>query len=326
MTILWAGGEDTDFPTNTFPLNASAGNFRSGYARTAIQASTGSAGVYAKGVPFSGGAVTSAWITGRVSSTAFSSGRPLFGLGLSGTDKALLVGIGSAANKVGIYRIDGATATAIATETSSSLQNSQINRIDMQVINYGASATVNVYVAGVLALTFTGNVATTGMTNFDSVFLGNPTAGTYYYSEFIVADEDTRTMNLVTLAPNAAGDANAWTGTYADVDETTISDADALYTDTVGQDAQIALSNLPAGYWACKAVKLAARCSKSSGAVAGSVGLGIKSGGTINSETPAAQATAWATRERLLLVNPVTGVAFTQTELDALQLNFRSAA
>jgi hypothetical protein len=131
-------------------------------------------------------------------------------------------------------------------------------------------------------------------------------------------------MRLKTLAPSAAGDANDWTGTYEDVDETSIYDSDKIYSATDNTDFQCNLTGMPSGTWSVKAVKVAVRCVDSSGSTG--IQLGIKSGGTVDVGDTQTASGYWQTKERLMTVNPVTGVAFTPAEIEALQINLRAKA
>jgi hypothetical protein len=215
--------------------------------------------------------------------------------------------------------------TQIATEAGHTYTSNVLHKVDLQVSSYGASATVNVYLNGVLTITFTGNAASFGVTNLDQAAIFTPIVITgMYVSEVIVSSSSTLTQSLVTLAPNAAGTTSGWAGAYTDVNEITIDDSAAVSTNTPGLNEQFNLIDLPAGSWTIRAVKVAARAEVEGAATATTVALGINSGGTVNAGAAQALTTAWATYERLMLVNPITGVAFTTAEINALQSNLRS--
>lgn len=199
----------------------------------------------------------------------------------------------------------------------------------MYVASYGASATVTVYVGGVLVITYSGDVTVPGMTDFDCTIFGlgdgsavNPDA----VSEIVVADEDTRLFSLVAMAPNGAGGTDAWTGAYTDCNPITINDANAVYTNTVGQDEEFNLTDLPSGTFTIRAVKISARASKSAGATATKLKLGY--GTNSSTDVGAAQSltTAWACYERLDQQNPVTSNDWQQSEMNPLQVLMESAS
>lgn len=325
MTILWCGGEDIDFPNGSMPtVTTTAGRFLANYARCAL--GLGESLQMAKSTVFPGGAITSGWMAGNIMTTAVAqTTKGLLGFGLGGTSKGLFVGIGATSSSLSLLKFDESTWTILATAPGTPIATSILYRLDIQIISYGAAATVNVYLDGAFMLTYTGDVTVSGVTELDSVFLYNfsPAYDTYF-SGFIVADEDTRTFELVTYAPSAAGDANAWTGAYTTVDETTLDDSDVVYTNTPDLDVQYNLTATPAGTFAVKQVKVAARAAITAGASAATLELGVKTGGTINVDAGHALTTAWETQERYMATNPVTAGAWTTAELDALQINLQS--
>ena len=129
------------------------------------------------GNQFNGGALTSAWLSARIYGNGVSAGgtttMAMIGFGLYGTNNALVVGpvSGAVNTKMALFTIAAGTVTQIATESGNSFTQGSLLKVDMQVVNYGASATVNVYVNGVSVITFSGNVAVSGMTNFDHVYM-----------------------------------------------------------------------------------------------------------------------------------------------------------
>lgn len=322
MAILHAIGEDLDFPTlATATVVTTAGRFRSGYARCAIQPTLSTAAV--KSSVFPGGGVTSCWIAAQVFHNSITTARMVLGLGKLGTDAALYVATSSSSTtKLALYKSNGTTDTSLATESGSSFGASALHRIDMHVTSHGATASVDVYLNASLVITGTFDTTVTGLSDFDSVFLRAPASNV---SEIIVADEDTRSFSLATLAPNGVGAVNAWTGTWADVDETTTNDADLLTTNTVALDSTLTLTDPPSGSFSVKAVRISARAQKASGATAGSVALGVVTNGSTDAGGDQALTTAWAAYERVMATNPVTSAAWSLTELTPLQINLRSA-
>lgn len=280
MAILWCGGEEIDFRAGVAtPLTtATATNRRAAYSRVAMGAS-GTTSEICKGTPFPGGAVTSCWLSMQVVPSTYVNYRGV-GLGRSGSNSGLFLGAASSSStKATLWKFDGTTWTQLAQESGGTLGNT-IRRLDMQVIGYGAAGTVNVYIDGTLLFTYSGDLSVSGITNLDSVYLVGASqagGGPWYVSEVIVANEDTRLMSLYTLAPTGAGEANAWNGSYASIDEATTDDTDVVFTDTAERDAQFALSDLPAGTFMVKAAKVVARAAKGATGI-GSLALGQKVG------------------------------------------------
>jgi len=325
MAILWCGGEDIDFPNGAVPtVDLGITHFRTAYARCGLLAVQPTV---VKGTIFPGGAITSCWLSCRMFTSWAGANSRSFGLGVSGSNKGLFVGPGTAASTICLSTFDGTTRVVLASELGTSM-SATVHKIDIQLVNWGASATIRVYVDGALLITFTGNsVGATGIASFDSVFIPQPnTLNATFVSEVIVADEDTRDFSLSTLAPSAAGTTDDWTGAFTDVNEVTINDVTVVTTDTPGLDEQFNLTNLTAGSFQVRNVKIVARSANTVGSAVNTVALGVNVGGTVDPGAPQAVTTAFVPLERFMSQNPVTAANWTQTEADALQVNLRSGA
>ncbi len=328
MSILWAGGEDIDFPNGgSLTTVTTAGQFRAGYARLGLTPPTGN--VLCKSVPFVGGAVSSAWLSAQINYTPdrFSAVfRVMIGFGQSGTSNCVMLGTDSSNPlKMALNTFNGTTTTQIASESGTQWQTG-LQKIAIQVFS-GGSPGINVYNNGSLVFTYSGLALST----FDSVFImfgtSGPLTGTFAISEIIVANEDTRSLNLCTIFPNGNGTTDNWTGTYTTVNETTISDASPNYVNATAQDQQYTGNSLPAGAWSIKALKMAARLAVSAGPVtAAKVDLGYNLSSTIGfGGSPLILTNSYTTYEQLDSVNPVTSAAWTQTQVNALQFDLRSS-
>ena len=94
---------------------------------------------------FPGGPVTSCWVTWRAYWASIAS-KQNFGLCASATNSAgLYIGNNANASQCTLYTYNGTTMTQIAVETGASIGNTGAgtlpHKMDMQIINYGASAT-----------------------------------------------------------------------------------------------------------------------------------------------------------------------------------------
>lgn len=320
-TILWAGGEDVDFPNGG--VCRIGGGVRAGYARHSI--ATCNAALLPVSLPFSGGAVTSVWMSAYIWG-ADNVSHKYVGLTRSGTTSSLFVGTSaSGMTKVALWKFDGTTWTELAAESTGTLVYDGSAKWDMQVIGYGASATVNIYINGSLTprVTYTGNVLAGSATNLDSVILkgsGNWSS----VSEIIVADSDTRKLSLVTLAPNAAGDANQWAGTYSNINVEANTDATTISDTTSGDIFRCNVSDLPSTSVQVLAVKVAARMTQTAPGIA-SAALGVKTNASVSVPSAAALPGVWGTIETFYLTNPITSGAWTPADVNALQINIQSA-
>jgi hypothetical protein len=252
------------------------------------------------------------------------------GLGNSGNNALLCLACSSAsANKIALGTFDGTTFVQLAVESGSSLPASTLLKIDMQLVNYGASATVNVYVSGVNVISFSGDVTVLSNTNLDqAVIPGFSTNFSPLVSEIIVSTDDTRSFpGLVTLALTGAGTTDSWSGVFSTINQTTLSDASPNFTNTTAQDQQFNITDLPSGTFVINAVKIEGRMAVSATPTATQVKLGYNSGGTVAFGTGATKTltTAYTTYEQLDATNPVTAAAWAQSDMNALQLDMRSA-
>ena len=329
MSVLWCGGEDIDFPTGgAVVVDTTASRFRSGYAKCSIHG----ANVYLQSKAFPAGAVTSCWLSFRAYFNT-TPGVNSLAAGLVNTStpsSGLWVGVSSSStSKLGLFTYNGTTKTQLAAEAGNSINGSTVQRIDMQLVSYGATANVYVYIDGTLVISVTStDVTIGGLTNLNAVGVQGLQGATTFIgmSEFIVADEDLRGFpGLVTLALTGDGTTTDWTGVYSTINGTTISDANPNYTDTNDLLQEFDVTNLPAGSFAIRAVKIAMRAAKATGTPT-QIALGYNEGGTVTVEGDIALTTAYATYEQLDLVNPRTAAAWDQSIMNALQLTAKSRA
>jgi len=257
VTYLFAG-EDIDFPNGHAPSTiTTAGFYDSTYSRCAVYAPVAYLTMRnIVSVPFNGGEVTSFWFS-CYSRWATSTGiqnaymfvgivdANLRGLWIGGTD--------GAREKVTLYKTaDDSTFTVLATEVTSSFSFDTLHRIDVHVVNYGANATVDVYIDTDHKFTYTGDITNAGQTGFDRIASKGDQASNFsdhvtYISQVMVRSVDTRPAHLFTRHIIEEGDTSQWTGAYTDIDEAVINDNDRIFTNTDGADSQYTLRALPAG-------------------------------------------------------------------------------
>lgn len=328
MAFLWVGAEDIDFPNGAVPaVNTTAGNFRSGWGRCALQG-PGSATTFVKSTAFPGGQITSAWLRcyGYISfnnTVCFMAG-----LGMSGTNSAVGFGFSSTGDYA-LMKISNGTLTTLATSTTA--LTGGLARYDLQLISYGTSGTLNLYVNGALTLSYTGDLTVTGAIGLDSVFFAGTQFGNLFYSEFIVSDTSTLScQGLVTYAPNGNGTSQQWSNpAYTNFNPTTIDDANATYTNTTGQDEQATLNGTPSGSFQIDAVKVIARALATAGASSSQLKLGFSN--TNNSVVAEGSAlslgTGFAPVEQYFATDPTSagGTGAWGASLAGYQLELRSA-
>lgn len=329
--VLWCGGEDIDFPNGSAVTNVNSG-FRSNYARTSLENQTTTASyVSSRSMPFAGGSVTGCWLHFYATTRTLTTSVLFAGLGLSTASNAnsgLFVGTGaSTATKLTLYKYDGTTLTALATESGTTLANATSFSFDIQVISFGASATVNVYLNSNLLIAYSGSTAITGMAAIDSVMIGSDsgTAGALV-SEFIVTDTvDTRATSLVTMAPNGPGANNQWdSGTYANINPVTINDSSVISVNSTGKIFEATLNGLPAGTFTVSAVRIVARAQVQAGAVPTGLQIGTYEAGTAYPDSGRSLTNAFVPYDRLMLTDPATSAAWVTSALGTLQIDLQS--
>lgn len=151
-----------------------------------------------------------------------------------------------------------------------------------------------------------------------------------YYSQLIVADEDTRGMKVATLFPNGAGALSDWTGTFADVDETAITDSDYISTNAASTGELFTMSDLSTTAQTGYDVKAVVQSGRASKGLTGPQNLQyyMYSNGTVNpSPNIAGLTNNFATLPQYIwATDPSTGSAWTVANVNNLQAGFKSIA
>lgn len=338
---IWLAGEDHSFQHGGVPVVlTTAGMYRGGgFARCSL--APHSTGNPVKGNQFPGGAVTSAWLHFLVwpgapwGLYAANVSEMIGGVGQFSSLKALVIGCvggnyGGVANQLSLFSYDGSTLTVLATESGTSLTDSVLNQFDIQVINYGATATVNVYVnaATTTAISFTGDVTVSGMTAFDCVCCGTPHAygdGVFGFSEFMVDTRDTRAMILFNQYGIAAGDTDGFSGVYSDCNPVTINDSNAVYTATAAENEQFELNAMPSGTFGVLACQLAARASITVGSPIETLKLGWHAYSLVSVDAGHTLITAWNCYDSLSQLSPFSGLPWTPGDIGVVQEEMQSA-
>lgn len=332
MSILFAGGEDLDFPNGTaVPIQTAAGNYRAGFARCCI-GGVDSSGTLIKSVGFLGGAVTSAWLSWR--GNLYNVDNSQMGVGFGNLASGNWVGVGTNNGARAVFAKSSAGGfTLLGTMFSQFLfpSGTTPSKFDLQMINYGVSATMNFYINGALVGTFVGDVTVTGTAGLDSVFIGHQNRfQTNWCSEIIVSTESTLAwQGLVTHAPSGNGAVQAWSNpAYTNFNPITINDANSTFSNTAAQDEQASLIAAPAGNWQTKVVRVAARALATTGATASQLKLGLSNAaGTTVGVGPAHSPTVGYTcQDEYFTTDPVTGAAWAAGAMPSTySLDLRSA-
>ena len=274
-------------------------------------------------------AVSALWLTARFYISALSSGTGTnyFICLFDGVNRRLFLTT-STGGAGGFWRLSkrdtAGTVTVLATSSVGFVQTA-LQKLDMYV-NYAVGGNVKVYLDGTLIIDYAGDVTTNGATTLSSLGLAHPIAvgtGTQftYWSEIIAASEDTRAMGLVTLPPAANGNTFNWTGSYADLDEITLNDADIATSASAGQLAQttIASSGIT-GTPAIRAVCVSARAQKG-GTGPQNAKMNVRTGGMDHLGSTLSLPVAMARAAYVFETNPGTSGPWAYTDITAVGFN-----
>ena len=321
MTIYFAGGEDHDFsPIGSVLVNtADTTARRAANARCSLIVANAVAGTDGWQGLFST-TVVDFWFTARVLVSVVFSTQDLL-VFLDGSTRRLIVRT-DASGRVVIVKRD-ATPTSTVLATSTLMLSATLHKIDVRV-NYDATGSVDVYVDGLLWVSYSGDVTTNSATDLSGFVLGsssNNGSAVVYWSEIICADIDTRHMSLVTLPPAANGNTFAWTNTYASVDEVTINDADLCASDTANQVMQTTVTSSGiTGTPAVRGVCVSARAMKGASGPS-QIQMGVRTGGSDYFSSTLALDTSFGRVAAVWETNPNTAVPWVYTDLTAVGFN-----
>ena len=325
MSILWCGGEHDSILTNC-QFSTSPSFYDATYSRGAFTITTNSF----LNSPVLASPKTSLWMHFFIYFSTYSqsgSYYPIFGFRDSLTSAWIGVGIGSLPRGFRFLSWDGASTfnTLFDSDTNLMVGGIRTATIDIQVSNYGSNGTINLFQNNLLLGSYTGDLTENGAVSLDQIsFLS--LSSSYFYgniSQMILADEDTRGMSLKTLAPNAAGDQNQWTGSYADVDDISLNDDDYIYTDAAAQNIQLGLTGMPTGTEKLvRQVKVTSRIAQPTGGLG--IKQGVKTNGAIHLGSEITPSVGFEHYSEIFNQNPETTSDWTASDINALQIALQS--
>lgn len=326
MSYYFVGGEDHDFSRIGFVSvnTATTAARRTANARCSLQVGTGAGNAATDGWQAAlTTTATSFWFTARLYFASLSSQLTTQDLlpFLDGTTRRLIL-CSDASSHFRLSKQNAAGTRTVLATSSLAFTTSVLYKIDVQIISYGAAATVNVYVDSVLWITYTGDITTDSSTSLSGFALGNCALnGSHYWSEIICTSDDTRGLSLVTLPPAANGNAFAWSNTYASLDEVTLDDAD-LSTSAAANDIleTTVTSSGITGTPAIRAVCVSARAQKG-GTGPQNIQAMVRTGGNDYVSGTIALPPAFNRVANIWETNPATSGAWAYTDLTAAGFN-----
>lgn len=327
MAFYFAGGEDSEFIKNgnASMLSVVTGTtFKRSQARCSLQNYLTAGGIqnttwWSAALA---SAITNLWLTCRFGSNATSvAGYFIFGLSKAGIRRIGVVGSG-VSGKMSIGKVTvGNVFTILATESGTFAANT-LYKLDLQIINFGATGTINLYRDGTLICTFTGDLTTDSITNLDGIILGtNDVLVTANFSEIICTDADTRSLGLITMDPAANGNTYNWTNSFASVNETVLDDATLIVGAANNDTAQFtAVTSRVGTVNTIAGVVISGRFQKGSGVQ--QLNFGVRTGGVDYWSLDQVLQTTLINGQYVFEQNPATASDWTQAQITAAGFNF----
>jgi hypothetical protein len=269
VNILDFGTEDIDFTaTGTVAVQTGSTRIRTSFVRSGMQVSA-AAVADPPGNRITSRAITPAatlWVhvqfSENTSNATTSNAQMVRVLDGSGVCRLIVRGTGTAGQLKISKRTSAGVITDLVTGSSGAWANSvQVDKLDL-FINYAVAGQASLYIDGTLVADFSGDVTTDSATSLAQVEFASPnTTNNVVFSEYIMADGDTRGMAYYNLNPVAAGNTQGWTpNTVGNINETTLSDATIVSTSTNNTLSEWTTpTSLPSGSWAVRAVTQSAR-------------------------------------------------------------------
>lgn len=356
--ILFAGGEDMDFAIYTglvavgtagVSINTTAGYFRSGYARYALTNLSNTNPVLTNTFffatqPWVGTTATTFWSSAQysmfITSGTLSNTNAGIAMWWLSSDNVIRLRIRNPSSTgVGalppvacnVEKVNAAGTVTLLGTTSAMFSQGSLAKIDVY-INYAVAGQISIYQNGSRVFNYTGDVTTDGVTALAQLRLGSVAQialGNAYsaWSEVIVSTRDTRAMSLITQAPSAAGTTTSWTGTAAQVNANTASDANPNYTGTAAAVQQYTATAVPSGaYGILTAITTLRAAGGSTGPQ--NIQANVRTGGVDYFGSTSALDLSWQRITYAWDTNPGTAAAWTIADLNAAGFNmgFKSIA
>lgn len=194
---------------------------------------------------------------------------------------------------------------------------------------------VDLYINDSLAASISGNTtlgSTGGIVTVEHRNVGNGSTASnedFNWSECAASTNSLLGTRLATLAVSGAGGVNTFAaGGATEIDEAGIDTGDMATSDTAGQELEVALADLYAGLGPAiipRSVALHAYARQGASGPT-SLALGVNTNSSVDYGSDQAPGASFALVQRIMEVNPVTGVAWTTAEVNALAARIKSAA
>jgi len=206
--------------------------------------------------------------------------------------------------------------------------------LDFYVKIDNVSGELRYYRDGVLIQTFSGDTLHSGFTQIDTLVLfcpnnetGQSGASSTKFSQVIVSTQDTRGWRLATLNPTALGTTSAWTGANADISDAVIADENTFLSATangnVSTHTAADLSSAAALYQPIAVVVTARARRDDTGPQNLQLGVRTNSADNFTTSVVGLEGGLRGFR-RIMHLNPVTGVRWFNSEINAIEIGVKA--
>lgn len=330
-TILFAGGEDSDFVCNgTCAVNTTTTNYDSNYAREAYNISFSSATdpptTFAQSPVFTSGSIL--WIHASVAVGGAAVTNNAHGLDVLSPDGITRISLRQTST-TGIYKIstrnNAGSFVDLVTASACVTLPATVYHIDL-FVNYNTSGEAAFYCNGTKIADVTGDVTTNGATQLNSFRLGNLTVNTAGlgtgWSEVIAATTNTTSMRVATLAPVANGNTDTWdVGGVSNVNEITLNDTTVNASGTATQVQLYTVGSLPSNNLQIEDLALSARALVDTTGPQHMQAMVRTSSTNYNSASMAPLNATFGPNWIDFPTNPNTGLLWTATDLGTVGFN-----
>lgn len=338
MTVLFGGGEDTEISLLAGDVVTTAGTFRSGYARCALHMpafATGAQHLFSGalkdyldaqssgdkdfwyGFRFKGGG---GFLSGQIGLQFFDASKEF--LRLTG---------GSTANSIKLMTSADGFTTPVDYPSSQISQPTSPTEYTFRIKIHPTNGQIQWWINGGLWFqTPLGDTASLCSGSPSKVFFSCPNSnGDAYYSEIIAtsADDPRVGMDLVTLAYTADGANTGWTGGVATINEVTENQSTVLSAAASLLESSFIATDLPtlASGQSVRAVINSGKWRTTAGAPQSVRGY-LRIGGSNYYATAQPAAAVASPLQFIWQLSPVTGIAFTETAVNAAEFGMASVA
>lgn len=221
---------------------------------------------------------------------------------------------------------NGTAYVNLTTFTPATISNS--GRMDIHFVSDPVDGLIEIYIAGILAWSFSGQTDY-GIGDPDYFIIQGTTTGVNATNagRVIVADEDTRPLEFFQRIPTAIGARTDWTGLISALNTATLDDTTYFTSDAAGEKETFDIGAMPAGLLtrSVEAVVIAGRYRRgdSSDKVTGIVHIGVSDFELTDFFTYTAVG-GFADQHWYSFVNPSTGNTWIASEIDAAEFGVLS--